>query len=169
MNSRLSCLAAAACLLTAIPAQAIELEGERPSASAYYAPTVSAIKKTLDKMRLKYEVVKKDQLLRYTIEGGLIVHVGLNSKSSGKLYNVQMISQFGTKPSRYDDLVAYANKWNKEKKQPKVLMFDNDSLRLIFNYPVEYGFSPDEFEDNVVGTFERTLRQIKTETSDMRR
>jgi len=89
--------------------------------------------------------------------------------SAEKLWNVQMRVQFATKKSRYDEVIEFANDWNATKKVPKVAMKDRDSMVISMNYPVQYGFNPDEFEENVFEMFNRTVKQIAEETDAMRR
>ena len=48
-------------------------------------------------------------------------------------------------------------------------MKDRDSFKVTLNYPIQYGFNPDEFEDNVVGMFERTVSQIGDDIDAMRK
>ena len=150
-------------------ANAIQLEGEEKTVSPVYKATKSAVKKTMKKMGIKY-TVDIDGDLKYKMDGkDWKVLIIFNDTSSGKLWNLQMLALFSTKKSRYDELVEYANSWNNKKKHPKVSMLDRDSLKLSLNYPVQYGFNPDEFEVNVIGMFERTLKIIADETEAMRR
>ncbi len=150
-------------------ANAMKLEGEERAVSPVYKPTPSSVKKTMEKMGVSYTVDDDGDLRYETEDEGWAVYIIFDETRSGKLWNLQLISQFGTKKSRYEELVEYANKWNAEKKYPKVFMVDRDSLRMELNYPVQYGFNPDEFEDNVIGMFERTLKKIGEETDAMRR
>ena len=149
-------------------ASAIQLEGEENTVSPVYKATRSAVKKTMTAMGIDY-TIDSDGDIKYNMgDAGWIVYVIFNDTSTGDLWNLQVVAQFATKPSRYDELVAYANTWNAEKKYPKVTMVDRDSLRLVLNYPIQYGFNPDEFEDNVIGMFGRTIKIIASETDDMR-
>jgi len=149
-------------------ANAMKLSGEEKTVSPTYKPTISAVKKTMEKMGIKY-TVDSDGDLEYKMEDtGWTTYVVFDKTSSGKLWNVQMRAQFGTKKSRYDELVEYANDWNATKKYPKVAMIDRDSLSLVLNYPIQYGFNPDEFEDNIFSMFERTAKTIGDETDAMR-
>lgn len=150
-----------------LQASAMQLDGEAEAVSPIYKPTKSAVMKTMKKMDKEY-TIDKDGDLEYTTVNDWSAYVVFNETGSGRLWNLQVVAQFSTKTSRYDELVAYSNKWNSEKKYPKVSMKDRDSLRVVLNYPVQYGFNPDEFEDNVIGMFERTLKTIGEETYAMR-
>ncbi len=113
--------------------------------------------------------IDEDGDIKYKMDDtGWTVYVIFDETSSGKLWNLQMLAQFSTKKSRYDELVEYANTWNTKKKFPKVTMKDRDSLKLTMDFPIQYGFNPDEFEDNVIGMFERTVKKIADETDAMR-
>ncbi len=150
-------------------AYAMTLDGEEKAASPLYKPTKSAVKKAMEKMGIAF-TVDKDGDLEYKMENkGWTVYVVFNEMSSGELWNLQMIAQFGTKKSRYDDLLVYVNNWNRERKYPKVSMARRDSLRASLNYPVQYGFNPDEFEDNVLSMFESSLVKIADDIDEMRR
>lgn len=150
-----------------LQASAMQLDGEAKAVSPTYKATKSAVKKAMKKMDMKY-TVDSDGDLEYTTANKWSAYVVFDETSSGQLWNLQVVAQFSTKKSRYEELVAYCNKWNTEKKYPKVSMKDRDSLRVVLNYPVQYGFNPDEFEDNVMGMFERTLKTIGEETYAMR-
>ena len=150
-------------------ANAMQLEGEEKALSPVYKATKSAVKKAMKKMGTEFKI-DNDGDLNYKMEGkGFNIYVVFNETSSGKLWNLQIVAQFGTKKSRYDELVEYANSWNSKKKYPKLSMVDRETLRVTLNYPVQYGFNPDEFEDNVIGMFEKTLKEIAEETYAMRR
>lgn len=150
-------------------ANAMQLEGEEKALSPVYKATKSAVKKAMKKMGTEFKI-DNDGDLNYKMEGkGFNIYVVFNETSLGKLWNLQIVAQFGTKKSHYDELVEYANSWNSKKKYPKLSMVDRDTLRVTLNYPVQYGFNPDEFEDNVIGMFEKTLKIIADETYAMRR
>ena len=152
-----------------VPAIAIKLNGEEKTLSPVYKPTTSAVKKTMTKMGINFEV-DEDGDLKYKLDDkNWTAYVIFNETSSGKLWNIQMIARFSTKKSRYDELVEYANSWNTSKKFPKISMEDKDTLRISMNYPVQYGFNPDEFEENMFYIFERTLKKIGDETEAMRK
>ncbi|MCP3665686.1 MAG: YbjN domain-containing protein [Gammaproteobacteria bacterium] len=126
------------------------------------------MKKTMKKMGYDF-TIDEDGDIKYKMDDtGWTVYVIFDETSSGKLWNLQMLAQFSTKKSRYDELVEYANTWNTKKKFPKVTMKDRDSLKLTMDFPIQYGFNPDEFEDNVIGMFERTVKKIADETDAMR-
>ncbi len=151
-----------------LPANAMQLEGEELAASPVYKPTVSAVKKAMKKMGYTF-TIDSDGDLKYKIESkGWTVYVIFDKLSSGKLWNLHVLAQFSTKKSRYDELIKYVNQWNTQKKYPKLSMKDQDTLRVSLNYPVQYGFNPDEFEENVIGVFEQTLEKIGDETYAMR-
>ena len=150
-------------------ANAMQLEGEEKATSPVYKATKSAVKKALKKMGTEF-TIDSDGDIKYKMDDkGWGIYIVFSETRSGKLWNLQMLAQFSTKKSRYDELVEYANSWNAKKKYPKVSMKDRDSLRASLNYPIQYGFNPDEFEDNVVGMFERAITKIADETNDMRR
>jgi len=151
-----------------IQVDAIELNGEKKATSHVYQASKSAVEKTMKKMGIKFEVDGDGDFHYKMDDKGWNVYVIFNHSKSGKLWNIQMMAQFATKKSRYDELVEYANAWNAKRRHPKVSMKDRDSLRMSLNYPVQYGFNPDEFEDNVIGTFERTLKIVVGETEAMR-
>jgi len=151
-----------------MPAVAMELSGEEVAPSQVYKASKSAVKKAMNKMGYDY-TIDGDGDIKYKMEDeGWTVYVIFNETGSGRLWNLQVMSQFSTKKSRYDELLAYVNKWNYEKKFPKLSLPDNDSLRLTVNFPIEYGFNPDEFEENAVLMFERTIKQIGEDTYSMR-
>lgn len=150
-------------------ATAMKLDGEERAYSPVYKPEKSAVKKAMKKMGIDFTVDGDGDLMYELQDRGWTVYVIFDEIHSGKLWNLQMHAQFATKKSRYDELVEYANAWNASKKYPKVSMVDRDSLRLTLDYPIQYGFNPDEFEDNIVGMFEKTLKQIGDETDAMRR
>jgi hypothetical protein len=155
-----------------VQANAMQLEGEEKAYSTIYKPTVSAVKKTMTKMGYEFTVDDDGDLkYKFNRDNGQAwgVYVIFDELSSGKVWNLKMIAHFATKKSRYDELVQYANSWNYKKKYPKISMKDRDTLRLSLNYPIQYGFNPDEFEDNVIGMFERALNVIADETEAMRR
>lgn len=156
--------------LTALSgAQAMELAGEESATSPLYTTTKSAVKKTLTKMGVDF-TEDDDGDFRYKIADtsyrGFVIFN--ETSSSKKIWNLQVVAQFATKKSRYDDLLKFANKWNSEKKVPKLSMVDDDSLRVSINYPVQYGFNPDEFEENVLLMFNRTISKIAKQTYDWR-
>ncbi len=168
MKKTLVTLALASSL--AIPQlNAMVLKGEKETVSPVYKPTKSAVKKAMDKMGIKYSIDKDGDLYYEMDKTGWKIYVVFNTMSNGKLWNLQVMSQFGTKKSRYDELLAYVNKWNTEKKYPKVAMIDHDSMRLTLNFPIQYGFNPDEFEENVIDMFETTIKTIADDTDAMRR
>ncbi len=151
-----------------IQASAMKLSGEEKTYSPVYKASKSAVKKTMKKMGYDF-TIDEDGDIKYKMDDtGWTVYVIFDETSSGKLWNLQMLAQFSTKKSRYDELVEYANTWNTKKKFPKVTMKDRDSLKLTIDFPIQYGFNPDEFEDNVIGMFERTVKQIAEETDAMR-
>jgi excinuclease UvrABC nuclease subunit len=149
-------------------ANAMKLDGEEEARSPVYKPTRSAVKKAMKKMGIEFTVDDDGDIKYKTDDKGWAIYV-LFDEVSGRLWNVQVVAQFATKKSRYDELIEYANSWNANKKYPKVSMVDRDSLMVEFFYPLQYGFNPDEFEDNVIGAFERALRIIGDETYEMRR
>jgi len=152
-----------------VQVNAMQLKGEEKTVSVVYKATESAVKKTMKKMGMKF-TLDSDGDIKYKLDDkGWVVYVIFSKSRSGKLWNIQMRAQFGTKKSRYDELVEYANSWNSKHKYPKVSMKDQDSLSVKLDYPVQYGFNPDEFEDNVLGIFERTLKKIGDETEAMRK
>jgi len=146
---------------------AMELKGVKKATSPVYEPTKSAIKKTLKKMGIKFKVDSDGDLL-YHNKKGLAIYIIFDETSSGKVWNLQMRSLFSTKKSRYNKLIKYANKWNSKYKVPKLAMRDRDTLVATFNYPIQYGFNPDEFEDNVMSIYETALNKIADETLSMR-
>lgn len=114
--------------------------------------------------------VDSDGDLEYKMDGkGWSIYIIFAENRSGKIWNLQMHVQFGTKKSRYYELVEYANSWNSKHKLVEVSMIDRDSLSVVLDYPVQYGFNPDEFEENVMGIFEMSLREVADETYPMRR
>ena len=148
---------------------AMKLVGEETTYSKVYKPTKSAVKKAMDKMGYQY-TVDDDGDLEFKIDGkSWVMYVIFDEMGSGKIWNLQLLAQFSTKKSRYDELVEYANTWNAGKKFPKISMKDQDSLKLTMNYPVQYGFNPDEFEENVIGMFEKYVKKIAEETDAMRK
>jgi len=150
---------------------AMLLKGEEYTNSKVYKATRSAAIKSFDKMGIKYKVDSDGDMI-YELDnrkGYKVYLIFSELKSSKKIWNIKLVCQFGTKLSRYDELIDYANTWNSTKKYPKVSMKDKDSLRLDLNYPVEYGFNPDEFEDNIVSIFERAVKTIADDTKAMRR
>lgn len=147
-------------------AGAITLSGEAPGSSAVYAPTVSAVKKAMEAMHIEYTIDEDGDIL-YKTEDGYNVFVIFNKLSDGTVWNLQIMAQFSAKRSCYNDLVTFANEWNANKKHPKISMSDGDTLRMILNLPIQYGFNPDEFEDNGISLFERTMNQALEETDDM--
>ncbi len=152
-----------------MPASAMELKGENKTISPVYKPTKSAVKKAMTKMGYTY-TIDSDGDIKYKMQGAnnWIIYVVFNETSSGKLWNLQVVAQFSTKKSRYDELIKYINTWNSKKKYPKLSMADRDSLRLSLNFPIQYGFNPDEFEENAIGMFEDTMKTIADETDPMR-
>lgn len=150
-------------------AYGMKLEGETEASSPVYKPTKSAVMKTMDKIGYDY-TLDSDGDIKITMEDeGWTVYVIFDETSSGRLWNLQLMSQFATKESRYDELLDYVNSWNYKKKFPKLSLPDEDSLKLTLNFPVQYGFNPDEFEENAVLMFERTIKQIAEDTYAMRR
>lgn len=146
----------------------MQLEGEDLTSSPVYKPTKAVVERAMEKMGYDYSI-DSDGDIKFKVEDkGWTVYVIYNETSSGRLWNLQVMSQFSTKESRYDELVAYANKWNSEKKFPKLTMKDEDTLRLTVNFPIEYGFNPDEFEENALDMMKRTLVTIGEDTYAMR-
>lgn len=169
MKKAVVSLALAAVLGLSIQANAMNLEGEEKAFSPIYKATDTAVQKTLTKMGTKFTVDSDGDLIYKMDDTGWKVYVIFNHTSAEKVWNIQVVASFGTKKSRYDELVDYSNTWNSEKKHPKLSMKDSDTLRAVFNYPVQYGFNPDEFEDNVITVFEDALKIVGEETSAMRR
>ncbi|GEM_PF-5770748 len=150
-------------------AYAMQLKGETLAETKVYKTTASAVEKTMKKMGYDY-TIDKDGDIQFKINNGKWdAYVIFNRLSSSKkIWNLQVVAQFSTKRSHYDELITFANKWNADKKFPKVTMIDRDSLRLVMNYPVEYGFNPDEFETNIIEIFESTVKQVMDKTDAMR-
>ena len=146
----------------------MELKGEELAHSKIYKPTVSAVEKCLRKMGYE-STIDEDGDLKFKInKGKWRAFVIFNRyKSSKKIWNLQVMSQFSAKKSHYDEMLIFANKWNSKKKFPKVSIIDQDSMRMIINHPVEYGFNPDEFETNVIEVFETAVKQIVQEADPM--
>lgn len=147
----------------------MKLADEEPAHSPTYKPTVSAVSKAMSKMGYDYEIDGDGDLKFKTDKTNYTAFVIFNKTSGGAIWNLQVQAQFGTKKSRYDELVEFANEWNNKKKFPKIAMIDEDSLKATMNFPVQYGFNPDEFEENVILMFERTIEDIAEQTSAMRR
>jgi len=148
---------------------AMNLDQEQLTVSKVYKPTKSAVKKTMTKMGYEYIVDKDGDLLFKLGKGNWKAYVIFNTLSDGRVWNLQLFVQFSTKENRYDELIEYANKWNATKKYPKVSLRNKDTLKITYNYPIQYGFNPDEFEENVLGIFETAINIIAEETYAMRR
>ncbi|WP_169727218.1 YbjN domain-containing protein [Aliagarivorans marinus] len=152
-----------------LPANAMKLSGEEASSNPTYKPTRSAVEKAMAKMGYDYEIDSDGDIVFETEDNGYIVYVIYDVfGSDDRLWNLRMLSQFTTKKSRYEELLEYVNQWNADKKYPKIFMDGRDTLSLELNFPIQYGFNPDEFEDNVIGMFENTIKQIAEDTKDMR-
>ena len=85
------------------------------------------------------------------------------------LWNLQVRTQFATKSSYYDELLEFANHWNSTQKIPKISMKNRSKMVLTINYPVQYGFNPQEFKVNIFKMFNRTAEKIGVEINFMRR
>lgn len=167
----LTLLACVACLtLSSTPSLAINLTGEKATQSQIYQPTKTAVMKTLDKLGVNYWV-DRDGDLMYTMntKGWRGYIIFSYTAAPDGLWSVQVRTQFATKVSYYEDLVEYANHWNATQKMPKIAMKTRSKMVLSFNYPVQYGFNPDEFEHNVLRMFNRKAGEIGTEINSMRR
>jgi len=156
--------------LFAQQSMAMQLHGEQILPLKIYKPTKTGVMKTLDKMQIKYTVDHDGDLI-YTMNkkgwtGYLIFSMAGNNKN---LWSLQMRTQFATKSSYYDDLLEFANDWNSTHKLPKIAMKNRSKMVLSLNYPVQYGFNPEEFKFNVFHLFNRTAEQIGDEINSMRR
>ena len=145
----------------------MELKNETLTTSKVYKTTRSAVTKTLDKMGVKYNI-DKDGDIHFRFGKGNYKGLILFNESSGRIWNLQVVSTFGMKKSHYDEALAYVNKWNQEKRIPKLSMWEKDKLLSEYNYPVQYGFNPDEFETNVYNLYVTAMKQILDEIDAMR-
>ncbi|WP_026970515.1 YbjN domain-containing protein [Aliagarivorans marinus] len=150
-----------------LPVNAMELAGEVASSNPSYQPTRSAVQKAMAKMGYEYKIDSDGDVVFKMHDEGYYVYIIYDVIDGNRLWNLRILSQFSSEPSNYKQLLEFVNRWNTEKKYPKVYMQGRDTLALELNYPIEYGFNPDEFEDNVIGMFERTISQIADETRDM--
>lgn len=123
---------------------------DKQSDSELYVPSRAAVEATLDKMKVDYEI---------DVDGDIEIPVEFNDATGylyviaeevndGAIWNLRIMAQFATKPSRYDALVTYANEWNRDGKIPKLFMLDEETMVAEANYPVQFGYNPDEFEEN---------------------
>lgn len=147
----------------------MELSGETKINSPIYKPTKSAVKKTMEK--LGYDVsYDEDGDIEFETKTGewtsYIIFTHL--ESNGEIWNLQFLVEFVTKEDRYDDLLEYVNKRNAGYKYPKLSLPEKTTLRATINFPVEFGFNPDEFEENVLIMIENTLEEITDATDSMR-
>lgn len=161
----------ALCALISIPlaqVSAMDLKDEELKDVKIYVPTVSAVKKTLTKMGIDF-VVDEDGDLKYEMDNtGWTIYV-IFDRFNDRLWNLQMLAQFDTKLSKYDKLVSFANDWNTEHKAPKISFPDKETLKATWEFPIEYGYNPDEFEENGIIFFQRALKDVADETYDWRK
>ena len=157
-------------LLVTQPSIAMMLHGEKPASVKLYKPSKTAIMKTLDKMNVKYSVDKDGDILYTMNKKGWIGYVIFNMAGNNKnLWSVQVRTQFATKSSYYNELVDFSNHWNANNIMPKLAMKTPSKMVLSLNYPVQYGFNPDEFKYNVFHLFNRAAEQVGKEINTMRR
>jgi len=151
-------------------AQAMILGGERVAAETLYVPSKTGVMKALDKMGVKYNVDSDGDLLYTLNDKGWTGYVIFSfTADNRRLWNVQVRTQFATKVTHYEELVEYANYWNATQKVPKISMKNRSKMVLSMNYPVQFGFNPEEFKVNVFNMLNRTAEKVGAEINPMRR
>ncbi|MEA1988167.1 MAG: YbjN domain-containing protein [Pseudomonadota bacterium] len=157
-------------LSVALNAQAMPLDSERPAYHIVYKPSKTMVMKSLDKMGVEYSVDTDGDLLYKLNDKGWTGYVIFSfAADQTSLWNLQVRTQFATKSSYYDELLEFANHWNSTQKVPKISMKNRSKMVLTMNYPVQYGFNPQEFKVNVFNMFNRTAEKIGAEINPMRR
>ena len=157
-------------LLSVSAINAMNLQGEELTTSKVYKPTKSVIEKTMTKLGYTYQIDEDGDMLFRLGKGEWKTYLIFDTFSKEKkIWNIQLLAQFSIDPARYDELLIYVNKWNVNKKYPKLSIRDKKTLKLSYNYPIQYGFNPDEFEENVLGIFKTTIDTITKETYSMRK
>ena len=119
--------------------------------------------------------------VEFDLDGDGDVYYTLNDKSwkgyvifshlgaQNQLWSLQVRTQFATKASFYEELLEFANHWNANNKVPKIAMKTRSKMVLSFNYPVQFGFNPKEFEVNVFNLFNRMAEKVGSDIGHMRR
>lgn len=144
--------------------QAMMLRGEEPISAQVYQPSKTAVMKALDKMEVRYNVDRDGDLIYNMNKKGWTGYIVFSYRAEqAGVWNVQLRTQFATKAKHYQALLEYANHWNATQKFPKVAMRTPQKMVLSLNYPVQYGFNPNEFKYNVFNMFNRIAEQIGDE------
>ncbi|UJF23870.1 YbjN domain-containing protein [Suttonella sp. R2A3] len=143
---------------------------EKLDDSELYVPSRKAVEATLDKMQVRYEIDVDGDIeipLELSDSGGSL-YVIAEEVNDGMVWNLRIFAQFSTKPSRYDDLIEYANEWNRDTKTPKLFMLDEETMVAEANYHVQFGYNPDEFEENYYYFLISNLEDILSATYNER-
>ncbi|HHT00559.1 MAG TPA: hypothetical protein ENK73_06865 [Thiomicrospira sp.] len=161
----LSCL-----LVLPFSSQAMQLTGEQKVYQPVYVASKTAVMKTLDTLGVQYNVDSDGDLLYQLNDRGWTGYVIFSfAADQSSLWNLQVRTQFATKASYYEELLEFTNQWNANQKVPKIAMKNRSKMVLSMNYPVQFGFNPQEFKVNIFEMFNRTAEKIGTEFNPMRR
>lgn len=140
------------------------LSGEAPISNKLYPPSKIMVMKTLDSMSVRYSVDKDGDLIYTMNKKGWTGYIIFSYTAEKKgLWNVQVRTQFATKTNDYEALLEYANHWNSTQKFPKIAMKNRNKMVLSLNYPVQFGFNPQEFQYNIFNMFNRIAEKVGTE------
>lgn len=143
--------------------QSIEPVNARSSmvGKLFYPASKEGVMRLLDSLRVDFRIDQDGDLvydLNHNDWHGYIIFSELGNDRV--IWNLQVRTQFSTKPQFYAQLLKFTNDWNASQKMPKIAMKSSHKMVLSINYPVQFGFNPKEFEVNVFKQLNRSAKTI---------
>ena len=146
----------------------VNVEKHTSNQCSTFPATKVGVMLLLDKRGVEF-TIDSDGDLRYEMNTdnwhGYVIFGEIGKPS--KLWNLQVRTQFNTRPGFYQKLVMFANNWNADQKVPKIAMKVPNKMVLSINYPVQFGFNPKEFEVNVFNQLNRSAVKIAKQIEPM--
>jgi hypothetical protein len=147
------------------PAMAFDAPKESRLDSSLYKPSAELVRSLLDDEHINSKI-DQDGDLEVTFHGHDVAMEGwvvFDKIDNGGIWNLRFTAPVPSSETRdidRDDLLRFANNWNRDEIAVKLFVDDDGTLQSEHDLPVQFGVNPQEFLENGVRLYQNALGRI---------